>query len=109
MGIFDLISDALHNRKLYKDGIANKSEVRLTTVGWRPDPINREDGFTPDPGNNCITGIDKVTGHYTYATPSGNREYSRVIRGGQQTQGRKDPDEWSETYKQWENRRKGKR
>jgi hypothetical protein len=108
MGLFDLISDALHNRKLYKDGIANKSEVRYTTVGWRPDPINREDGFTSDPGNDCVTGVDPATGYLLYDTPSGNREYFKVIRGKQPPQGT-DPDEWSETYKQWENRRKGKR
>lgn len=79
MGIFDFIGDALHSRKLYKTGKANKNEVRSTTVGWRPNPIHEQDGFTPDPGNDRITGVDE-NGYYTYDTPSGNREYYKVIR-----------------------------
>jgi hypothetical protein len=57
--------DARHNHELYKSGRANRNEVRSTTVGWRPDPINKEDGYIYDPNG-----------------PSGNPngEYYRVIR-----------------------------
>jgi hypothetical protein len=103
MGLFDFISDALHNRNLYRSGRANRSEVRHTTVGWRPDPINREDGFTPDPGNCHVTGIDPATGYELYDTPSGNREYYTVIRGQKVRGG--GPDEWSKSYGAWKKRK----
>ena len=44
MWLLDLIEDAIHNRKLYASGKANRSEVRYTAVGWNPG------GFT-DGGN----------------------------------------------------------
>jgi hypothetical protein len=78
MSIFDFIRDARYNRNLYKSGAADRSEVRSTTVGWRPDPINGQDGMTPDPGNDCIRPDGNGTPEFE--TPSGNREYYRVIR-----------------------------
>jgi len=65
MGIFDFLRNATHNAELYRTGRANWNEVRLTTVGWRPDPINKEDGYTE-----------------SSEQPSGNHngEYYRVIR-----------------------------
>jgi hypothetical protein len=77
MNLFELIDAAKHNRNLYKSGKANRDEVRSTTVGWRPDPIHGEDGMTPDPGNDCIRPDGNRTAEYD--TPSGNREYSRVL------------------------------
>lgn len=58
-------SDARHNAELYRSGKANRNEVRSTTVGWRRDPHNQEDGQTHDPNG-----------------PSGNPngEYYTVIR-----------------------------
>ena len=56
--------DARHNAELYRSGRANRKEVRSTTVGWRRDPHNEEDGFTEDKSS----------------TPSGNREYYKVTR-----------------------------
>lgn len=44
----------------------NTKEIRSVTIGWRPDPINKNDGFTEVQG----------------PTRSGNREYYRVIRNG---------------------------
>ena len=79
MGLRDLISDILHNRNLYKSGKANRNEVRSTTVGWRPDPINGEDGYTGDPGNERVVGKDE-NGYEIYDTPSCNREYYKVVR-----------------------------
>jgi hypothetical protein len=65
--IGELFSEtARHNAELYRSGRANRKEVRHTTVGWRRDPHNGEDGYTEDEG----------------LTPSGNREYYRVIRRG---------------------------
>lgn len=77
MSIFDTIRNARYNRNLYKSGAANFDEVRSTTVGWRRDPINGEDGQTPDPGNDCM----RLDGNGTpeYETPSGNLEYSQVL------------------------------
>ena len=77
MSIWDVFRNAQYNRNLYKTGQANKNEVRSTTVGWREDPINGEDGQTPDPGNSRIRcdGNDVEE----YDTPSGNREYYRVL------------------------------
>lgn len=65
MGLRDLIDDAVHNAKLYRSGRANKDEVRVTTVGWRPDPINEEDG--------CEKDQDAPSGN-----PNG--EYYKVVR-----------------------------
>jgi len=78
MGILDIFKNAQYNRNLYRSGAANRGEVRLTTIGWRLDPINGEDGQTPDPGNNRIRcdGNDVEE----FDTPSGNREYFKVIR-----------------------------
>jgi hypothetical protein len=53
--------DAAYNRNLYKTGQADESKKVSTTIGWRRDPWNGNDGFT------------KVQGH----TPSGNDEYER--------------------------------
>lgn len=78
-GLFSFIGrlfseDARHNHNLYKSGKADKNEVRQTTIGWRPDPTNKEDGFTPDPGNSrWIEGKG-------YDTTSGNKEYYKVVR-----------------------------
>jgi hypothetical protein len=49
MGLYELISNAIYNRRLYEEGKAKKNEVRLTTIGWRPDPINKEDGYVRAP------------------------------------------------------------
>jgi hypothetical protein len=57
--------DARHNHNLYKTGKANRNEVRLTTVGWRPDPINGQDGYNHDPNG---------------PSRNPNGEYYRVIR-----------------------------
>jgi hypothetical protein len=65
MSILDFFRDIAHNRRLYKSGLANKDEVRLTTVGWRPDPWNKEDGYTQDPNP---------------PSRNPNGEYYRVIR-----------------------------
>ena len=56
--------DARHNAELERKGLVNPREVRSTTVGWRPDPHNQEDGYT------------EATGR----TPSGKPEYYKVIR-----------------------------
>jgi hypothetical protein len=66
MNIFNIFKDRKHNKQLYKDGKANKNEVRLTTIGWRQDPIDEQDGQTED----CCN------------TPSGQPEYYKVIRRG---------------------------
>lgn len=78
MGLKDLINNIKHNRNLRKSGQEDPTEVRYTTVGWRPDPINREDGFTPDPGNDRVRQDGNGTDEHD--TPSGNREYSHIIR-----------------------------
>lgn len=65
MWLIDLLQNRAHNRKLYRDGLANKDEVRLTTIGWRPDPINQRDGMTDGFYDN---------------TPSMNVEFYKVIR-----------------------------
>ena len=57
--------NARHNHELYKSGKANTNEVRSTTVGWRRDPINGEDGYTEDP---------------TPPSHNSNGEYYTVIR-----------------------------
>ena len=64
MSLFDEIGYALYNRRLYREGRANKQEIRYTTIGWRPDPVNTEDGYLQDRA----------------ITPSGEPEYYRVIR-----------------------------
>ena len=78
MSIISIIKDAIYNAELYKTGRADRSEIRLTTVGWRRDPINREDGCIPDCGNDRIR--QDGNGTQEYDTPSGNREYYKVIR-----------------------------
>jgi hypothetical protein len=78
MGLKDLLKNIKHNRDLRRSGQEDPTEVRSTTVGWRPDPINKGDGFTPDPGNER-TSLDG-NGTEQYDTPSGNREYYQVIR-----------------------------
>lgn len=79
MSIFDLIEAARHNRKLYKSGKADRDTVVVTTIGYRPDPIHEEDGFTPDPGN-LERGSAEEDSTSKHNTPSGNREYHRTIR-----------------------------
>lgn len=76
----NVVEDGKYNRDLYASGAADRGEVRQTAVGWRPDPIHKQDGMTPDPGNDCIVGIDPVTGYPIYDTPSGNLEFYRVVR-----------------------------
>jgi hypothetical protein len=71
------LRNGIYNRNLYKSGKANYNEVRGTTVGWRKDPIHGEDGQTPDPGNDCRRKDGNGTPEYD--TPSGNREYYRVL------------------------------
>jgi hypothetical protein len=52
-----------YNRELYKSGRANRDEHRMTTIGWRRDPIHGNDGQT-----------------YDSNSPSGEDEYFRVVR-----------------------------
>lgn len=79
MGLRDFIDNVRHNRELYRSGRANRNIVQNTTVGWRPDPWNEDDGFVPDPGN--LDEDDKLyKSNVDHNTPSGNREYHRVIR-----------------------------
>lgn len=67
----ETLEDRKHNKELEKKGLINKDEIRLTTVGWRPDPIHKQDGYTADPGN-------RENGKHK--TPSKNEEYYKVIR-----------------------------
>jgi hypothetical protein len=62
--------DARHNHKIDKAG---EGYVQLKTIGWRPDPFEGKDGYTPDPGNFR-------EGKNGYDTSSGNVEYYKVIR-----------------------------
>ena len=56
----ELLENAAYNRKLYRDGKANKNEVRLTTIGWRASEEQIEtDGKK---------------------SPSGEYEYHQIIR-----------------------------
>jgi len=71
MSISDIIAAAIHNAKLYRSGQANRDEIRLTTVGWRPDPINKEDGYTEDP---CPPSHNLNGEYYQVTRKKGTRE-----------------------------------
>ena len=60
--------DAQYNHELYKSGRANKNEVRSTTVGWRPDPIGKQDGYTQD--ESFSTPSRNENGEYYIVTRS---------------------------------------
>lgn len=66
--LINMFNDASYNRELYRSGKANKNEIRHTAIGWQPD-----ESFIPDPGN-------KNTDGKKYDTPSGNKEFYKVVR-----------------------------
>ena len=85
MGLKDLLSNIKHNQNLRKTGQEDPNLVVNTTVGWRPNP-NGGDGFTPDAGNER-TRTDG-NGTEEHDTPSGNREYHKVVRDNRKNKGR---------------------
>lgn len=64
----DLLSDARHNRKIDREWKKNGKPIVETTVGWRPDPWNKNDGFRDNGCDKNLAG----DGH----------SYSRLLRGG---------------------------
>lgn len=65
----DLLSNARHNRKIDREWKENGEPIVETTVGWRPDPVNKNDGFRQDSPD----GLNRAGDGHTY---------SRLIRGG---------------------------
>ena len=64
MFILEAIQNGDYNRKLKRMGVVDESEIVETTIGWRRDPINKEDGQTPVRGGN------------------GEQEFQTIIRRG---------------------------
>lgn len=62
MNILEAIEIWRHNRNLYKSGLADKKEIRLTAVGYNPE-TPCEEHWIKDQN-----------------PPSGEREYYKVIR-----------------------------
>jgi hypothetical protein len=71
MNLWEMIEIARYNRRLYQTGKANRDEIHLTTVGWRPDPINKEDGYTKDP---CPPSHNPNGEYYRIVRKKGTRE-----------------------------------
>lgn len=65
----EFISDVKHNRAIDKKWKEDGCPTVYTTIGWRPDPIYKEDGFKENPPDGREYFGDGKT-------------YSKVVRRG---------------------------
>jgi hypothetical protein len=68
LDIADFFETRRHNAAIDKKWIEDGRPIVSTTIGWRRDPFNKEDGYRDD-------GLDK--GYY-----GDGHSYSKLIRGG---------------------------
>lgn len=68
-GLGELLANRKHNRSIDKKWREDGRPILSTTIGWRRDPNNKEDGYRKDPPN----GQDYYGDGYSY---------SKLIRGG---------------------------